>query len=165
MLDPSSYRCSSLPPHKLSPSDFRPRKAQVRGGFARWAWGSASGMIPETSLCTSVSLRSLGVGRFTLQAFLCWLLGILLWFRDRKIGIPFACLRPPWNLRTLDKSSTCPAKKLSKYPNRFELPHQQCAASPRFEGLRHCSDASRRGTEQGDDRCRSLKTVMSAFKD
>jgi len=50
---------------------FRHRgKAQLTQAFSDWAWGSDAGTLRQISLRTPASLRNLGRGRFTLQAFL-----------------------------------------------------------------------------------------------
>ena len=49
---------------------FRDReKAQLPQAFAAEAWGFASGMLRQIALRMPICLRSLGLGRFTLQAF------------------------------------------------------------------------------------------------
>jgi hypothetical protein len=50
---------------------FRDReKAQLPQAFVAQAWGFASGMLRQIALRMPICLRSLGLGRFTLQAFL-----------------------------------------------------------------------------------------------
>jgi hypothetical protein len=55
-------------PNSLRPSRER-RKAELPQAFAGEAWGFESGTIRQISLRMPICLRSLGLGRFTLQAF------------------------------------------------------------------------------------------------
>jgi hypothetical protein len=69
MLDPGCFPCSSISPAGLSLPYPLPRKAQLPQGFAHWAWGFVTATIRRIPLRMAHSLRSLGLARFTLQAF------------------------------------------------------------------------------------------------
>jgi hypothetical protein len=69
MFVPGCYPCSSRSQAKPSLPRFEPLKDQVPGGFEQQAWSFKSGTIREISLQMMHPLRSLRVGRFSLQAF------------------------------------------------------------------------------------------------
>ena len=69
MLDPSTYRCSSLLQPKLSQPPSGPLKSPTAAGFCATGLGSEVVTTGRFSLRLANSLRSLGLGPFTLQAF------------------------------------------------------------------------------------------------
>jgi len=70
----SRVRIPSTAPVDCHPNFSPPfpgrEKAQLPRAFARKAWGFGAGTLRQIALRMALSLRSLGLGPFTLEAFL-----------------------------------------------------------------------------------------------
>src|SRR5690242_17427170 len=90
MFAPGFYRCSGLPPHKLSLLEWPPRKRLGSGRFCGTGLGfSVRNDTPILSLNVILS-PELGSRRIYSTSFFCFSIKAFTIYRSCKVGVPFA---------------------------------------------------------------------------
>ena len=139
------YRCSSPLPHKLSPPSFEPAKRPASGRFCASGLGFAIRNDMRNLSPNGRLSPKLGGWPIYSTSFFISLLNILVSFRNRKIGIPFACLWLVELANRLTRPQPVSPLGLSKCGNRFELPNWKSSGCHLPRCLRRCLRRMRRG--------------------
>ena len=138
------YRCSSPLPHKLSPPSFEPAKRPASGRFCASGLGFAIRNDMRNLSPNGRLSPKLGGWPIYSTSFFISLLNILVSFRNRKIGIPFACLWLVELANRLTRPQPVSPLGLSKCGNRFELPNWKSSGCHLPRCLRRCLRRMRR---------------------